>query len=139
MKRILVVGLGKLGRAIAQSLTASGVDVIAVDQSMELVEDARDHVSAAVQADATDLDSLIAAGARGVTAAVVAIGEDFEASVLATSVLRELGIPQIVARANSSREERILRLIGATEIVFIEQEVGQRLAQRLAGKAGGGG
>lgn len=131
MKRFVVVGLGKLGLAIARTLTEKKVDVVAIDLSMQLVQEASEDVAACVQADATDLDALDAAGARGASCAMVAIGDDFEASVLTTSVLRELGIPKVVVRANSEREARILRLVGATDIVFVEQEMGKRLAHAL--------
>jgi len=131
MQRIVVVGLGRLGRAVAEALTAAGADVLAVDERLDEVERARDAVAAAVQADASDPQAMEAAGARGAAAAVVAIGEDFEASVLATSVLRELGVPRVVARAGSAREERILKLVGATETLSVEREVGGQLAKRL--------
>lgn len=134
MQRVVVVGLGKLGRAIARTLTEQKVDVIGIDLSMQLVQDASDEVAAAVQADATDLEAVEAAGARGASCALVAIGEDFEASVLTTAVLREVGIPKVVARANDEREARILRLVGATDIVFVEQEMGKRLAHSLVDK-----
>lgn len=134
MQRIVVIGLGKLGVAIARTLNELHVDVLSVDASMAAVERAAPEVGAAVQADATDPESLRAAGAAGAAAAIVAIGEGFESCVLATAVLRELGIPRIVARANTDREARILKLVGATEIVFVEQEMGRRLAHTLAGK-----
>jgi len=130
-ERVVVVGLGKLGCTIARTLAEEGTDVLAIDRSMEVVQRESDVLQAAVQADATDLEALAAAGAKGASAAVVAIGDDFQASVLAISVLRELGIPRLIARANNEREARILQLVGATEVVFIEQEMGRRLAQGL--------
>lgn len=134
MQRVVVIGLGKLGLAIARTLTAQGVDVLAIDRSMALVQEASEDVAAAVQADATDAEGLETAGVRGASSAVVAIGDEFQASVIATSVLRELGVPKIIARANSEREARILRLVGATDVVFIEQEMGRQLALGLTGK-----
>lgn len=131
MQRVIVVGLGKLGLAIARTLAEQKVDVVGVDLSMHLVQEASSEIGAAVQADSTDLDALEAAGGRGASCAVVAIGDDFEASVLTTAVLRELGIPKVVARANSDREAKILRLVGATEVIYIEQEMGRRLALSL--------
>jgi len=134
MERVVVVGLGKFGRALVETLAQRGADVLAIDRDMELVQEAADSLPAVVQADATDLEALRSAGVRGASAAVVAIGDDFQAAVLATSVLRELGVERITARANSEREARILRLVGATEVVSIEQEMGRRLAISLLGK-----
>lgn len=134
MERVVVVGLGKFGRALVETLAQRGADVLAIDRDMELVQEAADSLPAVVQADATDLEALRSAGVRGASAAVVAIGDDFQAAVLATSVLRELGVERITARANSERKARILRLVGATEVVSIEQEMGRRLAISLLGK-----
>lgn len=134
MERVVVVGLGKFGRALVETLAQRGADVLAIDRDMELVQEAADSLPAVVQADATDLEALRSAGVRGASAAVVAIGDDFQAAVLATSVLRDLGVERITARANSEREARILRLVGATEVVSIEQEMGRRLAISLLGK-----
>lgn len=131
MSRVVVVGLGKFGRSVAEALTAAGRDVLGVDASLAVVEACADTVAIAVQADATDPESLEAVGACHATTAVMAIGDDFEAAVLATSVLRELGIERIVARASSAREERILRLVGASDVLYIEHEMGRRLAERL--------
>lgn len=134
MQRVVVIGLGKLGLAIARTLTEQRVDVVGIDRSMALVQEASNDVSACVQADSTDLEALDASGVRGASCAMVAIGEDFEASVLSTAVLRELGIPKVVVRANNEREARILRLVGATDIVYVEQEMGKRLAHSLIEK-----
>lgn len=134
MDRVVVVGLGKFGRALVETLADRGADVLAIDRNMEVVQEASDSLPAVVQADATDLNALRSAGVRGASTAVVAIGDDFQAAVLSTSILRELGIERITARANSEREARILRLVGATEVVFIEQEMGRRLAISLLGK-----
>lgn len=131
MSRIVVVGLGKLGLSVAEALTEGRADVVAVDVSLDQVEQARDRVAVTVQADATDPESLRAAGVEGASIAVMTIGDDLKSAVLAVAVLRELGVPRIVARANNAREERILRLVGAHETLLIEQEVGQRLAGRL--------
>jgi trk system potassium uptake protein len=131
MKRYLVVGLGKLGRAVATTLTEAGADVVAVDQSLLEVERLRDEIASTVQADATDPEAMVAAGAKQADAAVVTIGDDFKAAVLATAVLRELGVGTVIARANNAREEKILRLVGASDVLYIEQEVGRRLAKQL--------
>jgi len=130
MERVVVVGLGRFGRALAETLAEKDADVLAIDRDMEVVQETSEFLPAVVQADATDPEALASAGVKGASAAVVAIG-DFQAAVLATSILRDLGVERITARANSEREARILRLVGATEVVFIEQEMGRRIALSL--------
>lgn len=132
MRSFLVVGLGRFGRAVAEGLHDAGAEVIGVDEEMALVEAVRDRIAVAAQVDGVDADALRAAGADKVDAAVVAIGEDFEAEVLTVAVLKELGIREIVARARTEREARILTAVGATRVLFVEVEIAQRLARTLA-------
>lgn len=134
MNRVIVVGLGKFGRALVETLVQEGADVLAIDRDMEVVQQASDFLPAVIQADATDAEALASAGVKGASAAVVAIGSDFRAAAFATSILRELGVERITARVNSEREARILRLVGATEIVFVEQEMGRRIALSFVGR-----
>jgi trk system potassium uptake protein TrkA len=131
MKRVLVIGLGRFGRAVAEGLTEAGAEVIGLDENMTLVEAVRDRIAVAAQVDSMDPESLKAVGAAEVDAAVVAIGENFEAEILTVAVLKELGIKEIVARAQTERERRILELVGATRVLFVELEMGRRLAKAL--------
>ncbi|MBI4269334.1 MAG: TrkA family potassium uptake protein [Candidatus Rokubacteria bacterium] len=131
MKHFLVVGLGRFGRAVAEGLAEAGGDVIAIDTDMALVEAVRDRVSVAAQVDSVEPEALRALNATEVDAAVVAIGEDFAAEVLTIAILKELGIETIVARATTERERRILELVGATRVISVEAETGQRLARSL--------
>ncbi|MCI0372812.1 MAG: TrkA family potassium uptake protein [candidate division NC10 bacterium] len=133
MKQILVAGLGRFGEALALTLEEAGVEVIAVDNNSDHVEAVKDRVTHVAQLDSTDLNALKAIGAERVDAAVVAMGEEFQVSVLTTAALKELGIKRIVARANTEREARILRLAGADQVLFVEQEMGQRLGKALVG------
>jgi trk system potassium uptake protein TrkA len=132
MRHFLLVGLGAFGRAVAEGLMAAGAEVIGVDENMELVEAIRDRLSVAAQVDGMDPDALRAVGADKVDAAVVAIGGDFEAEVLTVAILKELEVPEIVARARNDRERRILGLVGATRVLQVEVEMGERLARTLA-------
>lgn len=128
---MLVIGLGRFGRAVAEAIMDAGGEVIAVDTDMSLVEMLRDRVTVAAQLDTLEADALREIGAGDVDAAVVAIGEDFAGAILAVAMLKELGIEHIVARANTERERRILELVGATRIVSVEVETGQRVARSL--------
>jgi trk system potassium uptake protein len=134
MKRILVIGIGRFGRAVIETLAGvKGVEVIAVDEQMEPVEQVRDHVTVAARIDSIDRDALEAVGAREADVAVVSIGEDFEAAVLTVAVLKEIGIREIVARAQTERRRRVLQAVGATRVVTVEAEMGRRVAHALVG------
>lgn len=131
MRRFLVIGLGRFGRTVAEELTEAGAEVIGLDQDMSRVEAVRDRIAVAAQADSTDPEALRAVGGHEVDVAVVAIGEGFEAEVLTVAALRELGVKEIVARAQTERERRILELVGATRVLLVEVEMGRRLARTL--------
>jgi trk system potassium uptake protein TrkA len=134
MKRVLVIGIGRFGRAVIETLAqAKAVEVIAVDEQMEPVNQVRDQVTVAARVDSLDAQALAALGASEVDVAVVSIGEDFEAAVLTVAVLKELGIRQIVARAQTDRRRRVLESVGATQVVMVEPEMGRRVAHALLG------
>lgn len=130
-KRVLVVGLGRFGRAVAETIAEGGGEVIAVDTEMTLVEAVRDQVTVAAQIDTLEADALREVGATDADAAVVAIGDDFAAEVLTVALLKELEIKHVVARATTERQRRILELVGATRVVFVEAEMGQRVGRSL--------
>jgi len=131
-RRFAVIGLGRFGSTLARGLAASGQEVIAIDSGQELIEELQDVVDQAVRLDATDEKALRAQGIDKVDVAVVSIGENFEASLLATVLLRDMGVPEVIARATSQVRAQILKLVGATEVVLPEDESASRLAQRLA-------
>jgi trk system potassium uptake protein TrkA len=132
MKRFMVIGLGRFGRRLAQVLTKAGHEVIAVDSREELVEDVRDEVALAVCLDATDPELLKSQDVAGVDAAIVCIGEDFEANALTTATLKSLEVRYVVSRASSEIQRRILARIGADQVIFPEEEIADRLASHLA-------
>jgi len=132
MKRFMVIGLGRFGRRLAQALTKAGNEVIAVDIREELVERVRDEVALAVTLDATDPEPLKAQDVVNVDAAIVSIGEHFEANALATATLKALNVPLVVSRASSEIQRRILSRIGADQVIFPEEEMADRLASQLA-------
>jgi trk system potassium uptake protein TrkA len=132
-KRFLVVGLGRLGQACAEALAQAGAEVVAVDVDMHMVSQVKDRVSFAAQLDATDPAALAEVDARTCQAAVVTFGHDFEATVLCVAALKEAGVAEVIARAASSRQTRILTAVGATRVFDAEEEFGRRLGQGLAG------
>jgi len=131
MKRFLIIGLGRFGRRLARALTEAGQEVIAADKTEDLVERVRDEVALAVRLDATDEEPLKAQEVGDVDAAVVSIGEDFEANVLATTTLKAMGVPKVISRASTGTQRRILRRVGADEVILPEEEVADRLARQL--------
>jgi trk/ktr system potassium uptake protein len=131
-QRFLVVGLGRFGAALAETLSARGVEVMALDADMGTIDAVKSRVAFAVQLDATDPEALRSVDASACAAAVVTMGEDFETSMLVVAALREAGVKRVIARAASARQARILTVIGADEVLELESEAGHRLGESLA-------
>ena len=127
----LVVGLGRFGSALSTRLVESGAQVIAVDRVRARVEELSGKVEYVGQLDATDEAALVKIGAKMVDVAVVCLGERIEDSIMATAILKELGVPNIVARAAEDLHARVLRKVGAHRIISPEAEMGRRLADLL--------
>lgn len=131
-QQMLIIGLGHFGMSLARTLSEKGAEVLGVDINKNLVTEASGFVTAAMRLDATDETELarLEPGKRDVS--VCAIGDDSkEASILCVALLRQMGAPLVVARANDKIHQRILQLIGAHQIVDPEQEFGKRFANRL--------
>ena len=109
MKTFVVIGLGRFGTAIAAELSDLGHEVLAVDQSDELVQGVSDRVTHAVAGDARDPAVLRALGVRNYDCAIVAVGEDVGNSALITLNLKELGVPRIICKARTATHEELLR------------------------------
>ena len=133
MSEFAVVGLGQFGMSVARHLARQGASVLAVDLNQELVDNAATEVDVAIRADATDERTLEELQLETMGCVVVAIGaHSIEASILTTALLKQVGVPRIVSRAISDLHARILRTIGADEVVNPEEQMGKRLALRLA-------
>ncbi len=131
MQKFAVIGLGRFGAGLARALSAAGAEVIAIDRHAKPVESLRDLVTLAVKLDSTDEEAMRSQGVAEVDAAIVGIGEDFEASAVTVAVLKGFGVPYIVARAENAIQARILRSIGAHEIASPEEESAVRWGHRL--------
>jgi len=131
MERFAVIGLGNFGMRLAISLADAGAEVIAVDRDAERVESIKDRVALAVCLDSTDERALRAQGIDQVDVAIVGIGTLFEASVLATVILKQIGIPRVISRATSGVRAQILARVGADDIVNPERESAERWCNRL--------
>jgi len=126
-----VIGLGSFGSTICGVLAEKGASVIAMDRDPVSVERIKSLVSAAVLLDTTDENSLLKAPLEDIDVAIVAIGDDIQASILTTALLRQQGVPYIVARAVSGIHETVLRQVGANEVINAEIDMGARTARRL--------
>lgn len=132
MKRqYLVIGLGRFGSAIARTLCEDGMQVMGIDRRMDLVEDLRDHITEAVQADSMDAESMAALGVGEFDTAFVTIGGDIKASCVTTMLLKELGVRHVVAKASDEFHGRMLEKLGADKVVFPERDMGKRIAHNL--------
>ena len=132
MKTFVVIGLGRFGSAIAVELSALGHEVLAIDASDESVQQVADQVTHAVIADARDIAALKSLGVRNYDCAVVAMASDVGASALVTLNLKELGMKQVICKAQSHTHRKVLEKIGADRVVFPEHESGVKLAQGLS-------
>ena len=132
MKRIVVIGLGNFGSAVAEALAGKGHDVIVVDHSQEAVDRIASRVARAVVADGTDPLVLAEVGCAKADAGVISTGDDITASMLATLALRDLEVANIYVKVISTPHARVIEKIGATETVFPERDSGIRLAESIS-------
>jgi trk system potassium uptake protein len=130
IRQVLVVGLGKFGLTVAAELTRLGHEVLAVDVDPRAVQEASGVATQALEVDANDEAALRALGVADFDIAVVAINDPARA-ILATFILRDLGVPSIVARAQSPTEVRILERAGNTRAVLVEQAMGRYVARSI--------
>ena len=131
---VLIVGLGRFGGAVADTLVKLDHEVLAIDSDPRIVQEYSARLTHVVEADATNEEALRQLGAAEFERAVVAIGTNIEASILTTSVLSDLGIKSIWAKAITRSHGRILERVGATRVVFPEHEMGERVAHVVSGQ-----
>lgn len=132
MRQFAVIGLGNFGSTVAKELARKGLQVVAVDLNPSRAEDLRGVVTHAVVGDATEGQFIASSGIGEVDVAIVALGDDIEASVLVTLNLAECGIPEIIAKGISEEHGRVLSAVGATKIVYPEKEIAQKIASAIA-------
>ncbi|SEG39453.1 TrkA family potassium uptake protein [Paenibacillus sp. UNC499MF] len=130
-KQFAVIGMGRFGSSVAKNLTGLGFEVLALDHSEERIQEISTVVTHSVQVDCTDEEALKALGIRNFDVVVVAIGENIQASILATLLLKDIGIPTIVVKAANDLHGKVLRKIGADKIIYPERDMGQRVAHHL--------
>lgn len=130
-KEVAVIGLGRFGGSICEELSKSGVDVLAMDKNEELVEQYSNIVTQAVVGDSTDENVLRSLGFRNFDHVIVAIGTDIQSSILTTLILKEMGVKKVTAKAINDHHAKVLKKIGADQVVLPERDMGRRLAKTL--------
>lgn len=130
---VAVIGLGTFGAKTATSLfeKGKGIEVIAIDKDEILVEKIKDRVTHAVALDVTDERSLRSVNISDVDVAVVAIGDNVEISIMSVAMLRKLGVGRVIARATSALHEHVLKEVGASETIKVEEEMGEIIASKI--------
>ena len=131
---VLVIGLGRFGSSVADSLVAMGHEVLAVDSRPTVVQSLADRYTHLVEADSTNEAAMRQIGAADFERAVVGIGTEIEASVLTVAVLTDLAVKEIWAKALTRAHGRILERIGAHHVVYPEHAMGERVAHLVTGK-----
>ncbi len=126
-----VIGLGRFGSAMSKTLVELGQDVVGIDASEERVQHLADTLPSVLQLNATDERALRNAGIQDVDVAVISIGENIEASLLVVMLVKELGIPRIVAKAVTALHGRILEKLGVDRVIFPERDMAMRVAHSL--------
>ncbi len=129
---VVVIGLGRFGSSLALALANRGVTVLAIDNRPKVVQALAGRLERVVIADSTDIEALRQLGVQNYSRAVVAIGTYMEASILTVSMLAELEIPEIWAKAINRRHGRILERIGAHHVILPEHDMGERIARLVS-------
>ncbi len=129
-KQFAVIGLGRFGLSLIKELSRMGHDVLAIDRDEGIVEDAVDVAAHAVKADATDEQALKSLGIRNFDVVVVAIGENIQSSILATIILKEMGVKKVVAKAQNALHGKVLEKLGAV-VIYPERDMAIKLARSL--------
>lgn len=131
-KEFGIIGLGKFGFSLAQALAKHGQNVVGVDADPEKVKDAAEFLTQTYQAEATDKVALKQMGMGELHAVIVSTGGSMEASILVTLFLKELGCPHVTVKAVSRDHEKVLKRVGADDVIFPERYAAAQLAAKLA-------
>lgn len=131
-KQFIVIGCGRFGSSVAKTLTELGHEVMVVDHNGDIIKEISEYVSHAVQMDALDEASFRTIGLRNFDVAIIAIGSDIEASIMATLIAKEAGVPTVIAKALTEIHGKVLTRIGADKVIFPERDMGVRVAHGLS-------
>ena len=130
-KEVAIIGLGSFGEVVLKNLISEGSDVLVIDRNKEIVNKVAQVASHAVIADSTNEEALKQLGITNFDQVIVAIGQDVHASILTTLVLKDMGVNNLIVKVSDENHAKIIRKIGADQIVFPDRDTGFRLARRI--------
>lgn len=131
MISVLLIGMGKFGKTLGNQLLAMGDEVMIVDKNEDIVNSLASRYTNALIADCMSVDNLATLDVAAFDACVVAIGEDFQASLEITSNLKDFGAKRVISRATTEIQRKFLLRMGADEVIYPDMDIAQRLAVRL--------
>lgn len=131
MKQYIVIGCGRFGSSVATTMNLLGHQIMVIDKNEEVIQNIADKVTHAVIGDVSDEQVLRSIGIGNFDVAVIAIGGDIRASIMATLIAKEMGVGQIVCKAKDDLQGKVLYKIGADRVVFPERDMGVRVAHNL--------
>lgn len=134
MKQIIVIGLGKFGMAAAKALSKYDCEVMAIDESSNLVDEVAPYVTHSAKVNAMDKEALLDLGINNFDTAIVGIGDDLESSIMIALTLKELNVPYIVAKARDDKHARLLEMIGVDKVVQVERDMAVKMVSSLMHK-----
>jgi len=130
-KQFVILGCGRFGSSVAKTLYKLGYDVMIVDSDINKVQEMSEYVTHAVQADASDEIALKAIGIRNFDVAIITIGGNIQASIMATLIVKDMGVKTVISKAQNEMHGKVLAKIGADKIVYPERDMGVRIAHNL--------
>lgn len=130
-REYVVIGLGRFGRSVAETLANDGNNVMVIDNREDIIQEIADLVTYAVKADVKDPEVVQSLGISNMDVAIVAITGDMEANIMATIIAKEAGVPLVIAKANTDMQGKLLKKVGADQVIFPEKAMGVRLARSL--------
>lgn len=131
MKQYVVIGCGRFGSNVARTLNSLGNEVLAIDIDHEKIQYISKEVTYGVQADVTDENALRGLGIGGFDVAIVSISSNYQASIMATLMAKELGVNRVIAKADDALHGKVLSKIGADKVIYPERDMGIRVAHNL--------
>ena len=130
-KTYAVLGLGRYGKAVAEGLVEHGAEVLAVDMDQDTVNNAIATIPVCKCADVTEPDAIKRLGIANIDVVIIAMASNLEASVMAVTLCKEVGVKTVIAKCGREMHQKILRRVGADRVIFPEKESGTRLARNL--------
>jgi len=131
MKQYIVIGCGRFGSSVATTMHLLGHEVMAIDKNEDIIQNIADKVTHAAIVDVIDEQSLRALGIGNFDVAIIAIGSDIRASIMATIIAKEAGVSQVICKATDELQAKVLYKIGADRVVFPERDMGVRVAHNI--------